>query len=72
MDSIFPDGFIGPTQSPVSSSTQHIRIFHLCDFMLKFILPWQGTVELSYNETSRGWAVLVDIAAVHNTHEYKT
>ena len=72
MDSIFPDGFIGPIQSPVSSSVQRIRIFNLCVFMLKFILRWQGTVELGYNEASRGWAILVDIAVVHNMHEYKT
>ena len=72
MDSIFPDGFIGPSRSPVFSSTQHIRIFHLCVLMPKFILPWQGTVELGYNEASRRWAILVDIAVVHNMHEYKT
>jgi hypothetical protein len=40
--------------------------------MLKFIMPWQGTVELGYNEASRGWAILVDIAVVHNMHEYKS
>jgi hypothetical protein len=72
MDSVFPDSFIGPSQSPVSSSTQHIRIFHLCVSVLEFILPWEGTVELGYNEASRGWAILLDIAVAHNTHEYKT
>lgn len=72
MDSIFSDGFIGPSQSQVSSSTQHIRIFHLCVSVLKFMLPWQGTAELGYNEAPGGWAILVDIAVVHNMHEYKT
>jgi hypothetical protein len=50
MISIVPDSFICPCQSPVSSSTQQRRIFRLCVFMLKFILPWQYTVELGYNK----------------------